>query len=107
MGLVEALTLAGIAAAVGAGVSFSLYRRESFDVGIAAVLLVLGVIVLVDVTAYVTDFRDADGAIDCWPNCGVLQTFIRWSAPLGAVLLPMLVVIAAARAVLERARRRS
>lgn len=105
MGLAEALTLAGIVAVVGVGISLSLYRREPLDVGIAAILVVVGVILLVDVAAYATDFRDADGAIDCWSNCDVLQTLVRWTVPLGAVLLPVLVVIAAVRAALGRARR--
>jgi len=95
-------TLIAIAAGVAVGLVLTLYRRQPADVMLAGALTVLGAVLALDVLAYATDFRDADGAIDCWPHCTTIQNTVKWSFTIGAVLLPALVAVATVRAVLKR-----
>ena len=95
-------TLIAVAAAVAVGLALALYRRQPADVVLAGALTVLGAILALDVLAYATDFRDADGAIDCWPHCSATQDLVKWSFAIGAVLLAALVAVAALRAGLKR-----
>jgi hypothetical protein len=44
--------------------------------------------------ATVTDYRDADGFVDCWPNCTAIQDATRW----GAFFAPVVALIAAVAA---------
>jgi hypothetical protein len=47
-----------------------------------------------------TDFRDADGFVDCWPACTALQKTIPlglFVAPVVSVLAPLTAIVAVAR----------
>lgn len=105
MGLAETLTAVGIVVVVALAAALSLYRPRPLDMALVGALVVLGGVLLVDVIVLATDFRDADGAIDCWPRCTATQQLVRWSVALGVVLLPVLVTVAAIRAVSKRAGR--
>lgn len=99
------MTVVGVLIAVltvaAAGLVLALYRRRPADVVLAGAIAVLGAVLALDVLAYATDFRDADGAIDCWPRCSAIQDTVKVSFTIGAILLPVLFVVAAARAMLK------
>lgn len=48
-------------------------RRGRLPSGMAILLMLLAVMWLVALAAVQTDFRDADGFVDCWPGCSFLQ----------------------------------
>lgn len=79
-------------------------RRAGRYVLVAAILLTVLVLGL-DYAAFATDFREADGVLDCWPSCSPTQDAIRWSAFIGAPLLVVLVAALLARIAVDRTRR--
>lgn len=86
--------LGGVALAVGA----TRGRLTSALIGSA---IALGFLWLAAVAAYYADWRDADGWVDCWPNCDFHQEAI------GAILVGSPVVLIlwlAAAAVIARRR---
>ena len=80
------LPIAGVAGAVALALR---WPRRLTRVGLAAVLA-LAALDLVAWAAVGTDFRDADGFIDCWPYCTPLQEAVgmavSWSPILTAAL---------------------
>jgi hypothetical protein len=64
-------------------------------------LAILAVVVVFDLIAISTDFHDADGFLDCWPQCSTWQHAIRWSLSVGVLLLLVLVIAAVLRVVLR------
>ncbi len=65
--MLGALALLGLVAiAVGE-------RHGRLRSALAACVLALGVLWLAALAAVKTDWRDADGFIDCWPSCTLYQ----------------------------------
>jgi hypothetical protein len=58
--------LGSVVIAVGA-------RHDRLRSALAACLLALGMLWLAMLAAVRTDWRDADGFIDCWPSCTLYQ----------------------------------
>jgi hypothetical protein len=98
LALVSVVLLAG-------GVLAYAWTRGRLGV-VSAVLLVVAIAAwIVDVAAVTTDFRDADGFVDCADTC----TATHRLAALGFVTPPLLVALAAAGmtvALVARGRRR-
>ncbi len=78
------------AAFAGAVVARLVWPRTLTNAVLAGILL-LGALEALAWAAIVTDFRDADGFIDCWPHCtlrqGVVGTTVWWSPILRAALV--------------------
>jgi hypothetical protein len=68
------------------GVLFAGWKGAAVAAGAAAVLVVgwLAAAVL-----FATDYRDADGWTDCWPNCTALQDVVG----IAAIGVPVLFVV--------------
>jgi len=96
--MVVGLALAG---AVTFGVAGHRRGRRGVIVTLLAIAIVLGL----DAVAFLTDFEDADGAIDCWPHCTALQESVRWSSALGPPLFVVLTAALLARTVADAIRR--
>src|SRR5919197_762834 len=66
------------------------YRRRRLVRDVALGLgLVTGLWILAAL-AISTDWRDADGYVDCWPNCSLVQDTVGvlfWVAPAAALVL--------------------
>lgn len=69
-------------------------------VGVAVALLALAVLLTASGVAVATDFRDADGVLDC-SNCTTLQIAIGATFAFGAPLLVGLLVAAVLQVVVE------
>jgi hypothetical protein len=96
--LVDFLSVIVLVAAVelGVGILFAAFRRDRLSRAIVIALLILGTVIVLDVVAISTDFRDADGTFDCYGYCSTSQKIISWSlsvAALGLVALPIAVVL--------------
>lgn len=72
--------------------------------GVAAALLLIGLVLALDFVAFTTDFRDADGVLDCSGSCSVLQQTIGWTAVIGIPLFAVLLIALLARVVVDRVR---
>jgi len=97
------LAILAVLAALGLGAIAVGAKRNRLVLALAMSVLVLAGLWLLTLIAVYTDWRDADGFVDCWPNCSVHQ------AASGAILLRAPVVLAAwltAAALLSWRRRR-
>ncbi len=77
---------------LGALLLFSRRQGRLGPMFLAAVVLLAAAWALA-AAAQATDFRDADGFVDCWPSCSLLQQAVGWTffyAPIDAVLLAVL-----------------
>jgi hypothetical protein len=66
------------------------YRRGVLLAVTAAVFLLACVASGLAYWAAATDYRDADGFVDCWPNCTAIQDATGW----GVFLAPIVGLIA-------------
>lgn len=62
-------------------------RRERLRLALASCVLALAVLWSATLAAVETDWRDADGFIDCWPHCSLYQDAV------GAILIGTPVVL--------------
>ena len=70
---------------------FLAYRRGVLlTVALAVFLLAIAASALA-YWAAATDYRDADGFVDCWPHCTAIQDATGW----GVVLAPVVGLVAA------------
>jgi hypothetical protein len=74
------------------------WNRRRLITATAPPLLILGAFFALALAAKETDFQDADGWIDCWPSCSVVQTAtgagLSWAPALGLLLAAATIVIA-------------
>lgn len=80
------LAVAAVAALVLA------HRRERLVAVAVAILVLLVAGWAFAFAAAATDYHDADGFIDCWPHCSVLQDAVGGSLFFGPVLALLVVV---------------
>ena len=69
------------------------WRRRRLGPMFLAVVAVLAAAWALAFAAQAADFRDADGWVDCWPHCSLLQEAVGrtlFYAPIDAVLLAIL-----------------
>jgi hypothetical protein len=69
---------------------FIAWRRGRLARTFVAVSVVLAVAWGVALAAIWTDYRDADGFVDCWPSCSHFQNAVKsafWSGPVVFVVL--------------------
>jgi ABC-type Fe3+ transport system permease subunit len=103
--IVAILALLAPAVVLGVLLVASWRRGRLGPVFLAVVALLAGAWAL-SAAAQATDFRDADGWVDCWPHCSLLQEAVGrtlFYAPIDAVLIA---VLANALAFVDRRRRR-
>jgi hypothetical protein len=62
------------------------YRRGVLLAVAAAVFLFACIASGLAYWAAATDYRDADGLGDCWPNCSAIQDATRWGVSVAPVL---------------------
>jgi hypothetical protein len=48
-------------------------RRQRLGAALVTIVLAAAALWVVALVAVTTDYHDADGATDCWPNCTLLQ----------------------------------
>lgn len=94
------LALAAVAAVLTLLIGTRRGRRGRKTV---TLVLVLAVAWIVSLAAIRTDYRDADGFVDCWPGCSLLQDAVG-AAVFG---LPVLAILVAAVSVATGGLRRS
>ena len=70
------------------------WRRGKLWLFVAGVTLALGAAWAVAKELVRRDWRDADGYIDCWPNCSAVQDGVALAIWVGPVLLVVLIVAA-------------
>lgn len=95
------------AAALVAGVLVLVLARRRGWIGrtFAAITALLAAAWIVANELVARDYRDADGYVDCWPSCTVLQDTVGLAIWYGPVLWVVLAVLAAVLAALSRRRR--
>ncbi len=84
------LLILGVLVVVPLAVLFIGRRHVHPLVAVIAALLYLGVAWVLAVLAVATDYRDADGFIDCWPYCSMLQDAVGkvlWVAPFAGLVV--------------------
>jgi Ca2+/Na+ antiporter len=86
---VPGLLLAGTVAVLGVFVVVLAGQRNRLKETVGAAVLVLIALWLLAMVAYSTDWRDADGFLDCWPTC------TRHQQAIGSVLLiaPVMLIV--------------
>jgi hypothetical protein len=86
--MVFALVLTGAALVpLAAAALLWLRHRRSWTLALLSVTTALFCIFVVAVVLITTDYRDADGFIDCWPHCSAFQDAVRWAFLLGGALV--------------------
>lgn len=83
--------------AMGIGIPFAAFRHDRFGWVFIAAAGIVGAAVAFAVIAFSTDFHDADGFVDCWPECSTVQEVIRWTFWPGALAWLVLVIVAIGR----------
>jgi len=73
-------------------------RRGRFALVAWSLAGVLAVVFAAALAALLTDFRDANGFIDCWPHCTAIQD----ATGLGLLLPPVLFLVLAGTALVVR-----
>lgn len=103
--LILALALAGLFTAI---LLWPSRRSDRLSRVLVVALPVISVVIVLDLIAISIDFQDADGIVDCWPNCSPWQEVIGKSLWFGGLLIILLalgvVVRGIARFVLRRSR---
>ena len=84
------MLIVAIAAAASVLVLYLAHRIGRLLAVALAMMFVAGTAVVLAFVAILRDFRDADGFIDCWPNCTAFQDVVGVTA-LGA---PVVFVVA-------------
>ena len=84
-----------VAAVVGAVKIRTRWRSPLASVVLGGVVL-LAALVVVAWVAIATDVGDADGFVDCWPNCTALQEIVGAAVFWAPVLMAAIVVLSAA-----------
>ena len=74
---------------------YSAWRCGRLRISFLAVAPVIAAAWLLARAAVRTDYRDADGYVDCWPSCTLLQDSVGLAIWYGPVLLIALGVVAA------------
>jgi hypothetical protein len=98
-----------IAALVTAGlVALLIAASRRGRLFITATTLVLSVAVawILAAAAVRTDYRDADGFVDCWPSCSAFQDGVAITLFFGPPMAVLVVVASAILVPLERRRKR-
>ncbi len=57
---------------------------------------------LLAVVLFATDYRDADGAFDCWPNCTALQDAVGFALLVAPIMVVALLASAGIAGLLRR-----
>ena len=79
------------------------WARRPTRAGLALLILALAVAAVwsLYLVSVATDYRDADGFVDCWPGCTAWQKSVRWTllgGPIVAAVLAGLAVVTTLRA---------
>ena len=72
------------------------HRRRRLARNVVFGLAVLATLWVLAALAISTDWRDADGYVDCWPNCSAVQDAVGvlfWIGPAAAVVLAVSAII--------------
>jgi hypothetical protein len=75
------------------------WRRGWLGRSFLAISLLLALLWIAAGAAVRSDYRDADGYIDCWPSCSALQDGVAmaiWWGPIAFVILGVLAAVLAA-----------
>ena len=83
------LVALGILVALGVGAMISGASRNRLVLSLAKSTLLLVAVWVATAAMYYSDWRDADGFVDCWPNCTTYQDAS------GTILVGLPVVLAA------------
>ena len=70
-------------------------RQGHLRVATAGTLTVLGGIWLLAVFAVRADYRDADGFIDCWPDCSAVHNAVGTTLVYGPIAAFVVVIVTA------------
>src|SRR5262245_11196220 len=96
------VVLLGPAALLYAG-----WRRGRFALAFAVVVVALLGVWAASLLAIHTDFRDADGHVDCWPNCTAYHEVVGVAFWLTLPVLVLLTVVSAVAVAVSALRRRA
>jgi hypothetical protein len=99
--LVAVLVLVGLASFL-----YVAWRRNRLAPAFIAVIVVLAVFWVLAYAAISTDYRDADGFIDCWPSCSRYQGAVAAAIWYGPVMLVVLGAFAGVLATIKARRDR-
>jgi hypothetical protein len=102
----DAFAAVAVVAALGliAGTVLSFYRRDRIDGALIAALALLAGLLLLSALAYATDYRDADGVVDCWPRCTGFQQVLARSFVVGGIAWVVLLMVVFVRAATKKVR---
>jgi hypothetical protein len=73
---------------------FLAWKRGRLGLTFIGVAVVLSLLWGLALAAIWTDYRDADGFIDCWPSCSHYQHTVEWAFWYGPVVFVVLGVFA-------------
>ncbi len=94
--MVELLVFVVPFAALVGAVALRLVWPRVLTAAVLGAVLLLGALDLLAWAAIATDFRDADGFIDCWPDCTFLQNAVLAAVFWVPLVMTALVVLAVA-----------
>lgn len=80
--------------AVLAGCLIAAWKRGRLAVAFGLLTIVLGIVWGLALAAIWTDYRDADGFVDCWPSCSRFQDGVEWAFWFTPVLFVVLAFLA-------------
>ena len=79
--------------ALAAAIVIKVVRPGRLTNGVLAAAVALATLYAVAWVAIATDFRDADGFIDCWPHCSALQEAVGIGVTWIPILMGVLAVV--------------
>ena len=100
----ERLVLGVLVAAAVVAVLVAASRRGRLFVAAAGLVGALAVAWILAAVAVRTDYRDADGFVDCWPYCSTFQNTVGATLVYGPLTAVLVLAIAALLVVLRRTR---
>jgi len=85
---------------------FIAWRRGRLARTFVAITVVLAAAWGLALAAIWTDYRDADGFVDCWPSCSQFQNAVEWALWYGPVMIVLLGVFAGVLGIVTARRER-
>jgi hypothetical protein len=95
-----------VAIGLAIGVPLTVSRKDWFSRVLLVALLILAAMLVLNGVAIDTDYRDADGHMDCWPYCTTWQEVVNGIFWWGGTLFIALVIVVILRATFHGLRSR-